>query len=279
MTFPLRVLLLCVMIFAGAVWAPPPAWADQKLCLKDGSYQLVSSYEVQGDKVRYYSVERSAWEEIPRSLVDFEATKQAAEEEKTRQKKDLDKIRELSQQRFDTPDGQGFEVAPGIRLPQEEGIFAFDGFRVIRLIQSSAEIITDKKRAATVLVMPVPVLKGRSLVVLRGGKAAVRIQQAQPLFYVQTSDQLGKTIQLIPVKVSKDLRVVEQIENPRAGIGKTSEVRTTIEIERVRIAPGLTRLKPLHPLDTGEYALGEVVEKKLNLELWDFGIFETPAIK
>jgi hypothetical protein len=34
-------------------------------------------------------------------------------------------------------------------------------------------------------------------------------------------------------------------------------------------------LKPLHPLDPGEYALGDMVQEKLDLQLWDFGVFET----
>src|SRR5271157_3791197 len=125
----MRWLLVVVMVLACVTWESRVIWANQKLFLKDGTYQLVSSYQVQGDRVRYYSVERSAWEEIPRSLVDFEATKRAEEEEKSRQKEELDKMRALQQQRFDKPEELGFEIAPGIHLPQEEGLFAFDGFR------------------------------------------------------------------------------------------------------------------------------------------------------
>src|SRR5580704_18255760 len=47
-----------------------------RLILKDGSYQVVMSYKVVGNIVRYVSAERGgAEEEIPLSLVDMEATK------------------------------------------------------------------------------------------------------------------------------------------------------------------------------------------------------------
>ena len=46
--------------------------------LKDGSFQLVREYAVQGDRVRYYSLDRSQWEEIPSDLVDWDATGKAA---------------------------------------------------------------------------------------------------------------------------------------------------------------------------------------------------------
>ena len=129
-------------------WVSLPAATTQKLFLKDGTYQLVSSYEVNGERVRYYSVERSEWEEVPLSLVDLEATKRAQEEEKSAQKKQLEEGHEIEKERFDKPPDKGFEVAPGIHLPVEEGVFAFDGTRVIRLIQSTPEVVTDKRRAA-----------------------------------------------------------------------------------------------------------------------------------
>ncbi len=61
---------------AGAQQNPPPQPQDaiaskhrQKLVMKDGSSQLVSSYQIQGDRVRYFSVDRSEWEEIPASQI------------------------------------------------------------------------------------------------------------------------------------------------------------------------------------------------------------------
>ena len=76
----LRGLLATVAVLACLTWVSLPAAASQKLFMKDGTYQLVSRYEVNGDRVRYYSVERSHWEEVPLSLVDLEATKHAQEE-------------------------------------------------------------------------------------------------------------------------------------------------------------------------------------------------------
>jgi hypothetical protein len=270
-------LWVAVTVVACLVWESQAVGASQKLFLKDGTYQLVSSYEVHGDRVRYYSVERSAWEVIPLSLVDLEATKRAQEEAKAIQKKQLEEGRELDRQRFEKPVEAGFEIVPGVHLPQEEGVYTYDGARVIRLIQSSAEVVTDKKRAALVLAVPAPILKGRSIVVLPGPKAAVRLQQAQPTFYVQSSDGLGAKLELISLKVVKASRVVEKIEAGRAGIGKPSELHAAVQLERTQLAPGLYCLKPLHPLDPGEYALGELVQQSLNLELWDFGLFETPS--
>ncbi len=71
---------LLILALACAAWA-----ANVKLYLKDGGYQLVREYQVQSDRVRFYSVERSEWEEMPLDLVDLKrteaesATRQAAE--------------------------------------------------------------------------------------------------------------------------------------------------------------------------------------------------------
>lgn len=264
--------LLALALFAGLLGpGARPGCAQVKLYLKDGSYQLVNSYEVRGDRVRYYSFERSAWEEIPKSLVDFAATQKAKAEEETTAKKELEEVHELEKQRFEVPLEAGPEVAPGIRLPAEEGVFAFDGTRLIRLIQSSAEEVTDKRRAALLLALPGPLVKSRRLVVLAGPKAAVRISVDQPTFYVQSADGWGARAELIPVKTGKESRLVEKVQSG-IGAGKSGEVRSSLQLERTQIAPGVIKLRPTEPLAPGEYALGEQLEGKLNLELWDFGI-------
>jgi len=272
-----RGLWVAVAVLACLLCESQAIRASQKLFLKDGTFQLVSSYEVHGDRVRYYSVESSAWEEIPLDMVDLEATKRAQEQEKAVQKKQLEQAHEIEQERFDRPLENGFEIAPGVHLPKEEGVYALDGERVIRLIQSTAELVTDKKRAALALAVPAHLLQSRSIAVLPGPKAAVRLQQAQPTFYVQSSAGLGTKLELVSVKVVKETRVVEKVEAERGSAGKPSDLHVAVQLERTQLASGLYCLKPLHPLDPGEYALGDLGQQGLNLEFWDFGLFETPS--
>src|SRR5271154_4349261 len=54
---------------AGQQTAPSNA-KPKKLVLKDGSYQLVREYQINGDRVRYWDIDSSQWQEIPADLVD-----------------------------------------------------------------------------------------------------------------------------------------------------------------------------------------------------------------
>ena len=271
--------MVIAAVLACLTWLSLPAFASQKLYLKDGTYQLVSSYEVNGDRVRYYSVERSEWEEIPLSLVDLAATKRAEAEEKSVQKKQLQEGDEVAKERFYKPPDTGFEIAPGIHLPNDDGVFAFDGIRVIRLIQSTPEVVTDKRRAAFAMAVPGHLLKSQVILELPGEKAAVRLQQAMPTFYVKSSEGLGAKMELLPVKVVKDSRIVERLEASRSGLGKASQAAAPIELQRTQVAPGLYCLKLLHPLDPGEYALGDLAQQGVTPVLWPFGLFELPSKK
>lgn len=53
----------------------------KKLVMKDGSFHLIREYKIEGDRVRYYSVDEQQWEEMPEALVDWDATKKDAAEE------------------------------------------------------------------------------------------------------------------------------------------------------------------------------------------------------
>ncbi len=276
---PYRMLRALAVLVALTSFAPL-ARAAIKLYLKDGSYQLVKSYEIKGNRVRYYSLERSEWEEIPAALVDFDATKRAEENERQQQQKQVQEVQELEKQRFEPPAVSGFEVAPGIHLPPEPGVYAFDGSRVLPLVQSSAEVVTDKRRVALTLALPAPVVKNRSLVVLAGPTAAVRLRVTRPTFFVRLPDSSGDNFQLLAVKPGKETRVVEKVQGG-LGVGKSGELRSSLPLERAEVAPGIFSLRPAQPLAPGEYALGEkvqaqnrhgTVEEKLSLDMWDFGI-------
>ncbi|HLI30629.1 MAG TPA: hypothetical protein VKV79_05960 [Terriglobia bacterium] len=266
--FRLSIFTIAAALFLLATAAP--CLAQIKLYLKDGSYQLVKSYEVEGDRVRYYSVERSDWEEIPATLVDFQTTERKQKQKQQEQQKILEEAAKTEKDTYQLAQNGGYEIASGVRLPSNEGIYAYDGTRVIALLQSQGSLARDKKRLALNIALPAPILKSRMLVVIPGKASAVRIFKDQPVFYAQFADGAGVNIELLRLKSGKNDREVENIGS-RLG-GKPSESRASLPLARKQLAPGIFELKPEQSLTPGEYALGEVDKNKLNLDVWDFGI-------
>ena len=118
----------------------------KRFILKDGSYQPLVRFEVQGDRVRYLSAERYEWEEIPFSLIDWTATEQYAREHSGQARVlaeakavDAEAQAERQHQEELTP-----LVAPGLRLPPTGGVFLLDVYshqaQLNELPQNSGEI-------------------------------------------------------------------------------------------------------------------------------------------
>src|ERR1035437_3207125 len=85
----MRRALIALFVLTLAVFA-----ANIKLSLKDGGFHLVREYQVRSDRVRYYSVERSQWEEIPLDLVDLKRTRTEASAREEKLEKDAKSLTE-----------------------------------------------------------------------------------------------------------------------------------------------------------------------------------------
>jgi hypothetical protein len=250
---------------------PVPLPKGKRLVLKNGSFHIVRSYEVRGDRVRYYSTERSVWEELPADLVDWEATRAAEAEDAARRKELLEKTREIQAREnlVELDVDASIEVAPGVFLPEGDGAYVVQGRQVEPLGQVGADLKRDKGRVLTQIF--VPVVPTRHKVMIAGKRAALRLATGQPEFYVRTADGREPEIELIRAEVKGDARQIELLYTYLTG--EQSAKRRTLSLERWRVAKGVYRLTLSESLPPGEYVLAEILPGEgMNLFVWDFGI-------
>jgi hypothetical protein len=262
----MRFVLILVLVARASLPAAVSA-GPVKLILKDGTYQMVRSYERAGDRVKFFSIERNGWEEMPADLVDWKATEETAKQAK---EEDAAKAREIDEQQKEDAARDATEVAPGVHLGDEYGFYAVSAGKVTLLPVSRAGTATDKRRAVANILLPAPVLKNRRLVTLPGVKSATRFPKQPQNFYV-VSDSKTSHYVLLRVKVKGDHRELEAILTSALG-GKPEHSGDEVEMVEVAIGNQTLRLVPKVPLLAGEYALVEIVDDKLNLYVADFGI-------
>jgi len=244
----------------------------EKLYLKDGTFELVSSYRIEGARVHYYSVERSEWEDVPASMVDWDATKKAQAEEARRKEEELHKAHEEKQAELAAAVDvdASIEVKPGLFLPPGEGIYMVDGAAVRQLTPSSASVKLSTGRLITQIIVPAPVVPGKHIVVLSGKQAKFRTRTSEPELYCRSGDASQPNIALIRARIKGDRREIEDISS---FFGQKSEKAKAIPMATSQITPGLFRFLPEQDLEPGEYVLAEIIPGQgINLDVWDFGV-------
>lgn len=261
----------------------------KRLILKDGSYQLASKYEIHGERVRYYSAERGEWEEVPKSLVDWDATEKYAQgallnvpsEEAVKLDKELEAERRAEE-------AKSPQVAPGLRLPPEGGIFLLDTFQnqpqLDELEQAGGELNRNTK--SNILRSAVnPLASAKQTVDLPGEHARVQSHTAVPAIYVNLDVQdapggaevakselpAAERFKIVHAEIKGGKRIAGAVKIALSGKVKSEQKFVPATVQS--LTGGWVKVTPTEPLANGEYAVAEMLGKDgMNLYVWDFGV-------
>jgi len=271
--------------------AIPAAIRGQKLVLKDGSFQLVRSYERNGDRVRYLSAERGDWEEIPAAMVDWDATAKVAAAE---QAAATTLVKNVHQQQVESAAevprdvDASLRVGAGVFLPGGEGVFAVQGKTASKLDPVNLQAKLDKKRVIEQVISPIPIVPSKRNIVIPGAHAGFRIvvgaeplefflrqpppdpDRRAPLVNSVENSESGPEIELVRASVKSGKREIESIQSlfgQRVGTNVN-----IVAMQRWDVAPEIYRYTLSESLAPGEYVLAEVLPDGLNYFVWDFGV-------
>ena len=270
---------------------PPDVPHGKKLILKDGTYQIVREYTRNGDRVRYFSEERGDWEELPASMVDWDATAKAEAAGQKAFNAMANKIHEQEEaKRMDNVSDidASLQVGKGAYLPEAEGLFVVEGKSVRMLAQAGAGVKADKLRTVEQVLSPVPIVPGKQKVFLPGEHAKLRLISTTPEFYLREAPpdpddpnagpiarsgrpgESGPDVVLIRAKMAHKGRELESIGTFFGE--RISTNRDEIALQRWEVAPRVYRFTLGEALTPGEYVIAEVLEDGLNYFVWDFGV-------
>jgi hypothetical protein len=251
-------------LFAALALLVITAWAANiRLYMKDGSYHLVREYQVQSDRVRFYSVERGAWEEMPLDLIDLDKTRGEEAERKAEVEKETKALSEEDQAERQLQK----EV---MQIPQNPGVYWMEGGKAKALPVAESTVHTNKGRAVLQKLAPVPVVSGKATLELNNPRSTNIFTNREQEFYFQLSDLerfgIWKLKPKGPVRIVENLTYMpvtkEIVEEPEA-----------VEILQQQLTPdGLYKIWPKEPLEPGEYAIVEYTDGKVNVQVWDFAI-------
>lgn len=165
---------------------------NHRLILKDGSYQLVRQYTIAGDRVRYLSLERGDWEEMPTDLVNWDATRKwerdhatpTGEEPSPAMKEAADVDKEEADERT-LEKARMPEVATGLELPDEDGVFALDNFQgTPELVELTPVDLNMNAKVRHGISTLNPLAASKASLELEGEHAKVHLHVNDPAIYL-----------------------------------------------------------------------------------------------
>jgi hypothetical protein len=273
-----------------------------RLILKDGTYQLVLSYKIDGGIVRYRSAERDGEaDEIPLALVDLPATEHWQREHTPGTAPEPTVLSPtLAKEEADRA-ARAPEVAPDLHLPEEDSVLALDTFEgkheLVPLPQQGSDL--NKETAHEVQKSAInPASSQHRIADIPAEKADVQLHVADPVFFIRLGtddegdpgggivvDTHGQSGRATPggsadassyilerIDVRQGLRQIDSFRIVTLGTGQPQ--RDIIELKHEDLPGGhWLKLTPVEPLLFGEYALIEIIsDREVNLDVWDFGI-------
>lgn len=288
----------------------PGMGRNHRLILKDGSFQAVRQYQIAGDRVKYLSQDRGEWEEMPVELVDWDATRkwerdhaatETTEEEPSPAMKEAEDLDREEAAARNEQTARMPEVAKGLELPDQEGVFALDTYmgtpELVELKSSEMSLNVKGKRGVAALD---PLAGEKGALELGGGHSRVHLHVNDPAIYLSLgvdeavepplthaitvntggagqvrnakrgaqSPQSG--FALVRLDERREVRLVGAIHVSSSG--KVTQEEDVVPV-KAEVMPGKRWLKiePEAPLKIGEYALVEILSPtEISPTAWDF---------
>jgi hypothetical protein len=288
----------------------PGMATNHRLILKDGTYQLVRKYEIVGDRVRYISIERSGdWEELPFDLVDWDATRKWERDHAAQPEESSDAMKEAAaidkEEAAEREDAKARrpEVAKGLELPDEDGVFALDTYEgnpeLVEMMPSELNANTKSKHGLATLN---PMASNNASLELDGAHAKVHLHVNDPVLYLSLNAR-DDAEQVVSHAMTVNTSGAKEVASRKHGAHSASSGFAVVRVDarrairivgaihmspngtvtqdediipaKVDVLPGKHWLKitPSQQLTIGEYALVEIISSSdINQSVWDFRI-------
>lgn len=320
---PFRSIASLIVLVAALGWAQANG---DRLILKDGSYQVITKYEIKGDRVRFFSAEREDWEEVPVSEVDWAATAKwkhqygaAGNADQVTTQTSPNDPEQIEAAKIDAEEraARAAEMArmpfvlPGLRLPDESGVWVLDTFdgrpELAHIMQANGDL--NREYEHNVVPYEVGSKAGaRELIRVNGYSAPVELHVNQPVFYVsldipKEAAKAGEELDSFGKPVTVDTKGASSVPDDKRShsspdsryvivslnVGKNLRAATAQAVDGIlrgehsveltetkkEILPGGRWMKvtPKGTLLIGQYALVEILSPRyVNLDVWAFGV-------